>query len=218
MPVCHISKPFIGRVRSLEDVVCHHPPREGEGERIEKTSPLYILLSIHLNFTSLEWFRVPTPTFITNVYRSRNTWALHNKQRPYPPLVGATKHCPAPPLWSRFGRTNPYTRSLLDAQTPTSKEPIYMFFRPNLAIQIWANQPKHSFLVGCLYPYLQGTNIHVVSPQPFNPYLGEPTHTLVPCWMPKPLPPRNQYTCCFVPTLQSRFGRTNPYTRSSLDV
>ena len=22
--------------------------------------------------------------------------------------------------------------------------------------------------------------------------LGEPTHTLVPCWMPKPLPPRNQ--------------------------
>ena len=31
--------------------------------------------------------------------------------------------------------------------------------------------------------------------------LGESTHTLVPCWMPKPLPPRNQCTCCFAPTL-----------------
>ena len=30
--------------------------------------------------------------------------------------------------------------------------------------------------------------------------LGEPTQTLVLCWMPKPLPPRNQCTTCFVPT------------------
>ena len=30
--------------------------------------------------------------------------------------------------------------------------------------------------------------------------LGEPNHTLNPCWMPKPLPPRNQCTCCFAPT------------------
>ena len=29
--------------------------------------------------------------------------------------------------------------------------------------------------------------------------LSEPTHTLVPCWMPKPLPPRNQCTGCFAP-------------------
>lgn len=29
--------------------------------------------------------------------------------------------------------------------------------------------------------------------------LGEPTHTLVPCWMPEPLPPRNQCTSCFAP-------------------
>ena len=29
--------------------------------------------------------------------------------------------------------------------------------------------------------------------------LGEPTHTLAPCWMPKPLPPRNECTCCFAP-------------------
>ena len=27
--------------------------------------------------------------------------------------------------------------------------------------------------------------------------LGKPTHTLVPCWMPKPLPPRNQCTGWF---------------------
>ena len=27
--------------------------------------------------------------------------------------------------------------------------------------------------------------------------LGEPNHTLVPCWMPKPLPPRNQCTGWF---------------------
>ena len=26
-----------------------------------------------------------------------------------------------------------------------------------------------------------------------NDDLGEPIHTHVPCWMPKPLPPRNQY-------------------------
>ena len=30
--------------------------------------------------------------------------------------------------------------------------------------------------------------------------LGEPTHILVSCWMPKPLPPRNQCTGCFTPT------------------
>ena len=30
-----------------------------------------------------------------------------------------------------------------------------------------------------------------------HPDLDEPsTHTLVPCWMPKPLPPRNQCTGC----------------------
>ena len=28
---------------------------------------------------------------------------------------------------------------------------------------------------------------------------SEPTHTLVPCRMPKPLPPRNQCTGCFAP-------------------
>ena len=29
--------------------------------------------------------------------------------------------------------------------------------------------------------------------------LGESTHTLVTCWIPKPLPPRNQCTGCFAP-------------------
>ena len=32
---------------------------------------------------------------------------------------------------------------------------------------------------------------------------GEPTHTLVPCWMPKPLPPRNQCTGWFAPALHT---------------
>lgn len=31
--------------------------------------------------------------------------------------------------------------------------------------------------------------------------LGEPTHTLIPCGMPKPLPPRNQCTGWFAPAL-----------------
>ena len=31
---------------------------------------------------------------------------------------------------------------------------------------VWANQPTHSVLVGCLNPYLQGTRVRVVSPQP----------------------------------------------------
>ena len=30
--------------------------------------------------------------------------------------------------------------------------------------------------------------------------LDKPTHTPVPCWMPKPLPPKNSYTGCFTPT------------------
>jgi hypothetical protein len=30
--------------------------------------------------------------------------------------------------------------------------------------------------------------------------LGKPTYTLVPCWIPKPLPPRNQCMGWFVPT------------------
>ena len=76
-------------------------------------------------------------------------------------------------------------------------------------------------------PYRQETNVHFVLSQPLNPNLGEPTHKLVPCWMPsplpsrnecmdwcaqpkpmyelfrpspKPLPPRNQCTGCFIPT------------------
>ena len=35
--------------------------------------------------------------------------------------------------------------------------------------------------------------------------LGEPTQTLVPSWMPKPLPPRNQCSSCFAP------ATVNPY-------
>ena len=30
--------------------------------------------------------------------------------------------------------------------------------------------------------------------------LGEPTQTLVPCWMPKHLPSRNECTGCYAPT------------------
>ena len=33
--------------------------------------------------------------------------------------------------------------------------------------------------------------------------LGEPTHTIVPCWMPKLLPPRNKCTDCFAPAPQN---------------
>ena len=32
--------------------------------------------------------------------------------------------------------------------------------------------------------------------------LGEPTRTLVPCWMPKPLPPKNQCTDWFAQPTQ----------------
>ena len=32
-------------------------------------------------------------------------------------------------------------------------------------------------------------------------WASEPTHALVPCWMPKPLPPRNQCTGWFAPTI-----------------
>jgi hypothetical protein len=37
--------------------------------------------------------------------------------------------------------------------------------------KIWANQPIHSFLVGCLNPCLQGTSVWVGLPQPWaNPF------------------------------------------------
>ena len=39
---------------------------------------------------------------------------------------------------------------------------------------IWANQPIHSFLVGCLNTCLQGTNVHVGSSQPCNTSLIKP--------------------------------------------
>ena len=35
--------------------------------------------------------------------------------------------------------------------------------------------------------------------------LGERTHTLVSCWMPKPLPPKNQCTGWFTPALETLF-------------
>jgi hypothetical protein len=35
-----------------------------------------------------------------------------------------------------------------------------------LSKRFWANQPIHSFLVGCLNPCLQGTSARVGSPQP----------------------------------------------------
>ena len=41
--------------------------------------------------------------------------------------------------------------------------------------------------------------------------------TLVPCWMPEPLPPRNQCTGCFAPTLHHVGGGTlNVYNKWSL--
>jgi hypothetical protein len=36
----------------------------------------------------------------------------------------------------------------------------------------------------------------------WNEDLGTPTYTLVPCWMPKPLPPKNQCTGWFATTLK----------------
>jgi hypothetical protein len=44
-----------------------------------------------------------------------------------------------------------------------------------LTSSIWANQPisLHSFLVGCLNPCFQGTNVWVVSPQPTNSKLRD---------------------------------------------
>ena len=38
------------------------------------------------------------------------------------------------------------------------------------SMTIWANQPIHSFLVGCLNPCLQGTSVWVGSPQPSMTY------------------------------------------------
>ena len=52
----------------------------------------------------------------------------------------------------------------------------------------------HSFLVGCL----------VLD-------LGKLTHTCVPCWVLKPLPPRNKCTGCFVPTVTDELLKFEEY-------
>ena len=46
---------------------------------------------------------------------------------------------------------------------------VYLKFHSIITIEgggIWANRPIHSFLVGCMNPCLQGTNVRLVSPQP----------------------------------------------------
>ena len=86
-------------------------------------------------------------------------------------------------------------------------------------------EPTHttrSLLDAYTLAHFQGTSVRVVSPQSsillviimeswtstscyFSNSTGscglaKPTHTLVvPCWMPKPLPPRNEWTGCFTP-------------------
>ena len=44
--------------------------------------------------------------------------------------------------------------------------------------------------------------------------LGKPTHTLVPCWMLKPLPSRNQCTVCFAPALNPCLQGTSVWVGS----
>jgi hypothetical protein len=48
-------------------------------------------------------------------------------------------------------------------------------------------------------------NIDRVLLVPNEEDLGVPTHTLVPCWTPKPLPPRNQCTGWYAPTNEDEF-------------
>ena len=87
--------------------------------------------------------------------------------------------------------------------------------QPNSGRVEWGrmNQPIHWFLVGCLNPWLQGTNVWVGSNVSVRPHpatdLGKPTHTLVPRWMYKPLPPTYQCTCSFTPALQPCLQGTN---------
>ena len=46
-----------------------------------------------------------------------------------------------------------------DVKTYLSTAPVF---------RIWANQPIHSFLVGCLKPCLQGTSVRVGLPHPYK--------------------------------------------------
>ena len=51
-----------------------------------------------------------------------------------------------------------------------------------------------------LFPTQLAINLQYKKPRGSPWDLDEPTHTLVPYWMPKPLPPRNQCTGWFAPT------------------
>ena len=73
-----------------------------------------------------------------------------------------------------------------------SKEGVY-----KLVSSQHVNQLIHSFLVGCLNPYLPPRNKCAGC---FAPTC-EPTHTLIPCWLPKPLLPKNECTGWVCPSI-----------------
>ena len=54
------------------------------------------------------------------------------------------------------------------------------------------------------FPNLWNGNMRDYNPESSMKDFGEPTHTLIPCWMPRPLPPRNQCTCWFAPASMKR--------------
>ena len=78
------------------------------------------------------------------------------------------------------------THSLLDL--PASKERVHGLFRPSPQYYL-----SLSWRLGLQHVVISQTQLGHVD-------LGEPTHTfVVSCWMPKPLPPRNECTGCFIP-------------------
>ena len=83
-------------------------------------------------------------------------WSEVGPAPPFPPIRVLEvwwSHALNPVLWSR-----PYDGNL------------YLPLQAIIVLDnnrvIWTSQLKHSFLVGCLYPCLQGTSVRVVSPQP----------------------------------------------------
>ena len=75
-----------------------------------------------------------------------------------------------------LGEQIPYIHSLLDALTLAFKDEC----------------------TGCAASYNKNDSGHSdTSPPWLTLGEGKPTHTLVPCWLPKPLPPRNECMGCF---------------------
>ena len=94
-----------------------------------------------------------------------------------------------------------YIRCKVGSDLPKHIAPLSLFLSSfsSLGCQKRENNPTSLMLV-LVFGLLEPNETH------YHRDLDKPTHTLVLCWMPEPLPPRNQCTAHFPPALPLNHG------------